>query len=630
MFVNSPPPGRAALRARSTSWPDDASWRGPPRLGRREQRARDRGGPQGRPAARGGRDQRRWSWASTWARSTWSCRSSRRARSRPACSASAGPATRSARRQPGDRLPQVPRRPGRGRGRGRAHAGRRDRGHALPPQPPRRARPADRGHVRAWTTGRSTTSRPWSGGRPRSPSCRAAPLDGVLDMLSGRYPSDEFAELRPRLIWDRVEGRLTGAARGPAPGRHLRRDDPRPGPLRGLPGRRERGHPGRRARRGDGVRDPGPARCSCSAPRPGAIEDITRDRVLVSPGARPAGQDAVLARRHAGAAGRAGPRPRRVHARAVRHGRPRPGPSGCAPAGLDELRRRQPGRLPGRAAGGHRGRCPTTAPSWSSASATSSATGASASSRPSGPRVHAPWALAIEARGPRAPRPRGPDHVHRRRDRGPAARGRRGTGRPSRSCSTPTRSRTWSWGRSATRRCSPAASASARPGRCCCPGAGPAGARRCGSSASAAPTLLQVAARYGVVPDPARDLPRVPPRRLRPARPRVELLASVASRARSAWSRSTPRAVAVRQLAAVRLRRRVHVRGRRAAGRAPGPGAVARPVAPGRAAGPRGAARAARPGRPGRPRAGAAAARPRAQGPRRRRPATTCCGRSAT
>ncbi|MBA3653611.1 MAG: DEAD/DEAH box helicase, partial [Actinobacteria bacterium] len=34
-------------------------------------------------------------------------------------------------------------------------------------------------------------------------------LDGVLDMLSGRYPSDEFAELRPRLTWDRVEGMLT-------------------------------------------------------------------------------------------------------------------------------------------------------------------------------------------------------------------------------------------------------------------------------------------------------------------------------------------------------------------------------------------------------------------------------------
>jgi ATP-dependent Lhr-like helicase len=34
--------------------------------------------------------------------------------------------------------------------------------------------------------------------------------DAVLDLLSGRYPSDEFAELRPRIVWDRVNGTLTG------------------------------------------------------------------------------------------------------------------------------------------------------------------------------------------------------------------------------------------------------------------------------------------------------------------------------------------------------------------------------------------------------------------------------------
>ena len=34
--------------------------------------------------------------------------------------------------------------------------------------------------------------------------------DAVLDLLSGRYPSDEFAELRPRIVWDRVTGLLTG------------------------------------------------------------------------------------------------------------------------------------------------------------------------------------------------------------------------------------------------------------------------------------------------------------------------------------------------------------------------------------------------------------------------------------
>jgi ATP-dependent Lhr-like helicase len=47
---------------------------------------------------------------------------------------------------------------------------------------------------------------------------RAAPFAGlpesayvaVLDMLAGLYPSDAFAELRPRLVWDRVKGTLTG------------------------------------------------------------------------------------------------------------------------------------------------------------------------------------------------------------------------------------------------------------------------------------------------------------------------------------------------------------------------------------------------------------------------------------
>ncbi|SCD84438.1 ATP-dependent helicase Lhr and Lhr-like helicase [Streptomyces sp. TverLS-915] len=47
---------------------------------------------------------------------------------------------------------------------------------------------------------------------------RAAPFaalpesafESVLDMLAGRYPSDAFAELRPRVVWDRVAGTITG------------------------------------------------------------------------------------------------------------------------------------------------------------------------------------------------------------------------------------------------------------------------------------------------------------------------------------------------------------------------------------------------------------------------------------
>ncbi|MET8974740.1 ATP-dependent helicase [Streptomyces sp. NPDC004539] len=47
---------------------------------------------------------------------------------------------------------------------------------------------------------------------------RAAPFASLpesaftatLDMLAGRYPSDAFAELRPRVVWDRVTGAITG------------------------------------------------------------------------------------------------------------------------------------------------------------------------------------------------------------------------------------------------------------------------------------------------------------------------------------------------------------------------------------------------------------------------------------
>lgn len=35
-------------------------------------------------------------------------------------------------------------------------------------------------------------------------------FDATLDLLSGRYPSEEFAELRPRIVWDRVTGTLSG------------------------------------------------------------------------------------------------------------------------------------------------------------------------------------------------------------------------------------------------------------------------------------------------------------------------------------------------------------------------------------------------------------------------------------
>ncbi|MFN2468508.1 MAG: DEAD/DEAH box helicase, partial [Gaiellaceae bacterium] len=39
-----------------------------------------------------------------------------------------------------------------------------------------------------------------------------AQLENVLDMLAGRYPSDEFAELRPRIVWNRTAGVVRGRA----------------------------------------------------------------------------------------------------------------------------------------------------------------------------------------------------------------------------------------------------------------------------------------------------------------------------------------------------------------------------------------------------------------------------------
>ena len=63
-----------------------------------------------------------------------------------------------------------------------------------------------------------TAMEPWPVDELEALVRRAAPfggltrpvLEAVLDMLSGRYPSDEFAELRPRIVWDRITGTLTG------------------------------------------------------------------------------------------------------------------------------------------------------------------------------------------------------------------------------------------------------------------------------------------------------------------------------------------------------------------------------------------------------------------------------------
>ena len=127
-------------------------------------------------------------------------------------------------------------------------------------------------------------------------------------------------------------------------------------------------------------------------------------------------------------------------------------------------------------------------------------------------------------------------------------------------------------------------------------------------AAVAAAPEVAVAARgraaLRAVPDHPRDLSRVPARRARPAGADRAAARAAPPRDQRRRGRDADR-VAVRLEPALRLRRHLHVRGRHAERRAPRGGAVARPRAAARAARPGGAARADRPGR-----AGAGRARP--------------------
>ena len=128
-----------------------------------------------------------------------------------------------------------------------------------------------------------------------------------------------------------------------------------------------------------------------------------------------------------------------------------------------------------------------------------------------------------------------------------------------------------------------------------------------------------------VVPDRARDVPRVPAGRLRPAGASRDPARAAFARARPRRARDAFR-VADGRVASLRLRRDVHVQGRHARGRAPRPGAVARPRAPSRAARPGRAARPRRSRRAGR-RGGVAATRPAQRGRASRSPSS--CRRAA-
>jgi len=104
-------------------------------------------------------------------------------------------------------------------------------------------------------------------------------LDSVLDMLDGRYPSEEFAELRPRIVWDRVEDTIR-ARQG---ARQLAVTNAGTIPDRGLYGVHL--PDGRRVGELDEemVYEARPGQTFLLGASTWRIEEITRDRVIVTP-----------------------------------------------------------------------------------------------------------------------------------------------------------------------------------------------------------------------------------------------------------------------------------------------------------------------------------------------------------
>src|SRR6476660_2506128 len=109
-----------------------------------------------------------------------------------------------------------------------------------------------------------------------------AQLENVLDMLAGRYASDEFAELRPRRVWDRS----AGVVRGRPGARRLAVTNAGTIPDRGLFGVFIAGsEPASRVGELDEemVYEARAGQVIVLGASSWRIEEITRDRVLVSP-----------------------------------------------------------------------------------------------------------------------------------------------------------------------------------------------------------------------------------------------------------------------------------------------------------------------------------------------------------
>ena len=345
------------------------------------------------------------------------------------------------RRQPRRRLPEVPRRSARVRGRRRAHAGRRDRGAALPAQPARRAGAADRRH----------------GGDGRLDRRRARarrPARGAV-----RRPAARGARRRAR------------HARGPLPVRRVRRAAPAHhlGPRDATGSRRARTRSGSRSRRA--ARSPTAGSTASSWPasaRPGSasstrrwctragvgevfllgasswrIEDITHDRVLVSPAP---GQPGKMPFWRGDAPGRPLELGAAIGALRARAGRARTTHGATSPAA------RRSASTSGRPAtwcatspssARRRAPCPTIARIVVERFRDAVGDWRVCVHSSFGARVHAPWARAIEARLRQRLGIEVQTMYTRRRHRRSACPTPTTRRPPTRSSSTPRRSRSW-------------------------------------------------------------------------------------------------------------------------------------------------------------------------------------------
>ena len=330
-------------------------------------------------------------------------------------------------------------------------------------------------------------------------------------MLAGRYPSDQFGDLRPRINWDRTEGTLKARAGA----RMLAVVSGGTIPDRGLYGvfTPEGSRVGELDE--EFVYESRPGETMVLGASTWRIEDITRDRVVVTPAPGEPGKMPFWHGDGVGRPGRAGPGHRRLPPRRRLVDRRAAGRGVLArPPG-----RRQPAVIPGRGAGGHRRRPAHRPPGRRRALPRRAGRLAGVRALPVRRQGARPVGARHRVTGTGQARPRGPDHLERRGHRRPPARGRRGAaarhgaGRPRR-------------GRGAGRRRAGQLGAVRVPvpgERGPGPAPAPAPARLPHAALADAPAGVRPAG-GGVqarrVPHPAGDLPGVPARRLRPPRPR--------------------------------------------------------------------------------------------------------------